>query len=124
MLQWVSKAASTSDARACASLPLFEIFSCNDNPTFDHAPVPAKMCEARHLDEEGKVVLDLGDTVRKMKTDFGVEQVLTWHAVVGYWAGVAPEAGGMQAFNPFFTRLLAPEGIRRVDPQVRRTLTW
>lgn len=72
----------------------------------------------RRLDEEGKLVLDLGDTVRKMKRDFGVEQVLAWHAMTGYWAGVESTAPEMAPFDPHLTELLAPKGIREVDPEV------
>lgn len=74
----------------------------------------------RCLDERGNLVLDLGDTVRKMKQDFGVEQVLAWHAMAGYWAGVEPTAPEMAPFDPRVTELLAPKGIREVDPEVGR----
>lgn len=68
------------------------------------------------------MLLDLGDTVAKMKNDFGVENVLTWHAMAGYWAGVAPEAEEMQSFEPFLAHLVAPEGIQQVDPEVRHVV--
>lgn len=68
------------------------------------------------------MLLDLGDTVAKMKNDFGVEDVMTWHAMAGYWAGVAPEAEEMQRFEPFIEELVAPEGIQQVDPQVRQVV--
>lgn len=74
--------------------------------------------QSRRLDEEGKVVLDLGDTVKRMKENFGVEQVLAWHAMTGYWAGVEPEAPEMAVFGPHLTELSAPKGIREVDPEV------
>ncbi|CAN0361930.1 unnamed protein product, partial [Ectocarpus sp. 13 AM-2016] len=63
------------------------------------------------FDEKGKLLLDLGDTVGKMKRDFGVERVLAWHAMTGYWAGVEPEASEMVPFEPIVAKLLAPEGI-------------
>lgn len=75
----------------------------------------------RRFDEKGKLLLDLGDTVGKMKRDFGVERVLAWHAMTGYWAGVEPEASEMVPFDPLVAKLLAPEGVRKVDPQVSRT---
>lgn len=64
------------------------------------------------------MVLDLGDTVAKMKRDFGVDQVLAWHAMSGYWAGVQPDAPEMAPFGPHVTKLLVPEGVREVDPEV------
>lgn len=72
----------------------------------------------RRFDDKGNVVLDLGDTVGKMKQDFGVEQVFAWHAMSGYWAGVEPEAPEMTPFDPQLKKLLAPKGIRKVDPEV------
>lgn len=63
-------------------------------------------------------MLDLGDTVRKMKREFGVDKVLAWHAMSGYWAGVDPEARGMAPFEPRRAHMLAPEGVREVDPEV------
>lgn len=77
------------------------------------------MCvQSRRFDEEGRPILDLGDTVKKMKKDFGVDQVLAWHAMAGYWAGVEPEAPEMAAFDAHVTELSAPKGIREVDPEV------
>lgn len=78
--------------------------------------------EARRFDDEGRLILDLGDTIRRIKSEFGIEQVLAWHAMVGYWAGVEPEASEMGAFGAFITKLLAPKGIRQVDPKVRPML--
>lgn len=72
----------------------------------------------RRFDDKGKVVLDLGETVGTMKRDFGVHQVLAWHAMTGYWAGVEPEAEEMAPFDPVVVKLFAPEGIRKVDPEV------
>ena len=63
-------------------------------------------------------MLDLGDTVGKMKKNFGVDKVLAWHAMSGYWAGVEPTAEGMAPFQPRPTHLIAPEGIQEVDPKV------
>lgn len=74
--------------------------------------------QGRRFDEEGRLVLDLGDTVKKIKKDFGVDQVLAWHAMTGYWAGVEPEAPEMVVFNPHAVALSAPKGIREVDPEV------
>lgn len=73
----------------------------------------------RRFDEQGKMVLDLGDTVDTMKNKFGVRHVLAWHAMAGYWAGVEPEAEEIARFDPRVTKLFAPEGIREVDPEVR-----
>lgn len=79
---------------------------------------PFTISSFRRFDREGEIVLDLGDTVRKMKREFGVHKVLTWHAMSGYWAGVDPEARGMAPFEPRRAHLLAPEGVRKVDPEV------
>ncbi|CBN77415.1 Alpha-galactosidase, family GH36 [Ectocarpus siliculosus] len=76
----------------------------------------------RRFDEKGKLLLDLGDTVGKMKRDFGVERVLAWHAMAGYWAGVEPEASEMVPFDPLVAKLLAPEGIQEVDPEMQPEL--
>ncbi|CAM9418058.1 unnamed protein product, partial [Hapterophycus canaliculatus] len=76
----------------------------------------------RRFDDDGKVVLDLGDTVGKIKGDFGVEQVLAWHAMAGYWGGVEPEAAEMAPFDPRIMKLLAPKGIRKVDPEMQPEL--
>lgn len=78
----------------------------------------------RRFDEKGKLLLDLGDTVGKMKRDFGVERVLAWQAMAGYWAGVEPEASEMVPFDPLVAKLLAPEGIREVDPEVTPTFEY
>ena len=80
------------------------------------------MRKNRRFDKEGRLVLDLGDTVKRMKEDFGVDQVLAWHAMAGYWAGVEPEAPEMAAFDPRVTALSAPKGVREVDPEVGRPL--
>lgn len=72
----------------------------------------------RRFDDTGKIVLDVGDTVKKMKREFGVDQVLAWHAMSGYWAGVEPEAAEMAPFDSRITKLRAPKGIRKVDPEV------
>lgn len=66
-------------------------------------------------------MLDLGDTVGKMKGDFGVKEVLAWHAMAGYWAGVEPTAAEMDQFDPSLANLVAPAGIRDADPEVRRS---
>lgn len=76
----------------------------------------------RRLDEGGKLVLELGDTVGKMKRKYGVDKVLAWHAMAGYWAGVEPEATEMACFEPRVTKLVAPKGIREADPKVRAAL--
>ena len=91
------------------------VMSINDNqlPT-EH------FLARRRFDEEGKLVLELGDTVGQMKRKFGVDKVLAWHAMAGYWAGVEPEAEEMASFEPRVTKLLAPKGIREADPKVRR----
>lgn len=81
--------------------------------------MPCYTYKARRFDEKGEKVLDLGDTVRKMKADFGVETVLAWHALTGYWAGVEPDAEEITEFQPFVTKLAAPDGIKQVDPEVR-----
>lgn len=65
------------------------------------------------------MLLDLGDTVAKIKSEYEVENVLTWHAMAGYWAGVEPDAEELQGFQPFAAKLVAPEGIQNVDPEVR-----
>ncbi|CAM9672683.1 unnamed protein product, partial [Laminaria digitata] len=76
----------------------------------------------RRLDEGGKLVLELGDTVGKMKRNFGVDKVLAWHAMAGYWAGVEPEATEMACFEPRVTKLVAPKGIREADPKMQPEL--
>jgi raffinose synthase len=35
---------------------------------------------------------DLTECIRAAKQDFGVQTFLVWHAVIGYWGGVDPEA--------------------------------
>lgn len=90
-------------------------------PRIFHGVLLCRRYEPRRADDEGKVVLDLGDTVSRMKSEYGVAQVLTWHAMTGYWAGVEPEADEIRPFQPFVAKLLAPEGIRKVDPEVRRS---
>lgn len=59
----------------------------------------------------------------KMKKKYGVEDVLTWHAMTGYWAGVESDAEELQRFHPFVAKLVAPEGIQTVDPEVRWVLS-
>ena len=85
----------------------------NNHPPTEHAHT------RRRFDEEGKLVLELGDTVGEIKRTFGVDKVLAWHAMAGYWAGVEPEAEEMSCFEPRVTKLLAPRGIREADPKVR-----
>lgn len=86
----------------------------------DNQPPTEQFDARRRFDEEGKLVLELGDTVGQMKRKFGVDKVLVWHAMAGYWAGVEPEAEEMAGFEPRVTKLLAPKGIREADPKVRR----
>jgi hypothetical protein len=37
---------------------------------------------------------------------FGLEHVFCWHSLYGYWAGIAPDAPGMAAYDP---QLVWPE---------------
>ena len=35
----------------------------------------------------------LAKVVHKIKNEFGVEYVYCWHALLGYWGGIHPDAG-------------------------------
>ncbi|CAM9346044.1 unnamed protein product [Discosporangium mesarthrocarpum] len=73
----------------------------------------------RTVSDDGHVSLELGDTVRRIKEDFQVETVISWHAMAGYWAGVEPEAHQLARFQPYLSKLQAPLGIQEVDKEIQ-----
>ncbi|GAB4818384.1 hypothetical protein N2152v2_005430 [Parachlorella kessleri] len=58
---------------------------------------------------------DLAAVVRDIKQQFGVQYVLCWHALAGYWAGVAPTAS-MEKYHPKVYYARANPTLLEVDP--------
>ncbi|EKX37364.1 hypothetical protein GUITHDRAFT_78114, partial [Guillardia theta CCMP2712] len=63
---------------------------------------------------------DLGEFVNTLKTQMGVQQVLCWHALAGYWSGLRPSSPSFQSLSPSINRPSPMEGILEVEPQ----LSW
>eukprot|EP00268_Persea_americana_P040157 TRINITY_DN39801_c0_g1_i6.p1 TRINITY_DN39801_c0_g1~~TRINITY_DN39801_c0_g1_i6.p1 ORF type:complete len:359 (+),score=47.89 TRINITY_DN39801_c0_g1_i6:624-1700(+) len=55
-------------------------------------------------DPRGKIY-DLNDFVSTIKRTFGLKYVYVWHALMGYWGGVDPNAPGTKKYN---SKLLYP----------------
>ncbi len=67
------------------------------------------------LQANGKFSPDLKTTVDAAKA-FGVKEFFVWHAIGGYWGGLAPEAESMKKYAPVLTRAAHTEGIRTLNP--------
>ncbi|XP_015578449.1 probable galactinol--sucrose galactosyltransferase 2 isoform X2 [Ricinus communis] len=46
---------------------------------------------------------DLKHFVSDLKSTFGLKYVYVWHALMGYWGGLAPNAEGTEKYNPKLT---------------------
>lgn len=58
----------------------------------------------------------LSNTVRRVKEEFDVQEFFVWHAVMGYWGGVDPDAHNMQKYSPRLSEAVHPQEIKEVNP--------
>lgn len=56
--------------------------------------------------------------VDTLKNDYGVKEVLVWHAILGYWSGVDIHSPEMQNFRPEIMHSVHPEGLKKVNPDM------
>ncbi|XP_023734016.1 probable galactinol--sucrose galactosyltransferase 6 [Lactuca sativa] len=50
------------------------------------------------------------------KNTYGLKYVYVWHAIVGYWGGVSPEAGPMEEYGPVMKSPKASKHVLENDP--------
>eukprot|EP00303_Exanthemachrysis_gayraliae_P010621 CAMPEP_0206016536 /NCGR_PEP_ID=MMETSP1464-20131121/23019_1 /ASSEMBLY_ACC=CAM_ASM_001124 /TAXON_ID=119497 /ORGANISM="Exanthemachrysis gayraliae, Strain RCC1523" /LENGTH=902 /DNA_ID=CAMNT_0053390355 /DNA_START=8 /DNA_END=2716 /DNA_ORIENTATION=+ len=62
--------------------------------------------------------LDLAALVRKLKDEAGVRSVLCWHALSGYWSGVAPDSKEMSHLNPHWRSPKPTMDLLAVEPAI------
>lgn len=58
----------------------------------------------------------LASVISHARSRHGVRHVLAWHALYGYWAGVAPESEEMAAAKPVMVAPNPSPGVLDVDP--------
>ncbi|XP_059438212.1 probable galactinol--sucrose galactosyltransferase 2 [Corylus avellana] len=49
---------------------------------------------------QSKAPIGLKDFVSEIKRNFGLKYVYVWHALLGYWGGLLPNASGTKKYNP------------------------
>ncbi|CAJ1962774.1 unnamed protein product [Sphenostylis stenocarpa] len=49
---------------------------------------------------ENEVPVSLKDFVSEIKSNFGLKYVYVWHALLGYWGGLDPNASGTKKYDP------------------------
>ena len=59
----------------------------------------------------------LSNTIHKVKEQFDIREFFVWHAVMGYWGGVAPESPNMQKYKPRLSAAEHPQEIKEVNPK-------
>ncbi|KAK9915311.1 hypothetical protein WJX75_007444 [Coccomyxa subellipsoidea] len=58
----------------------------------------------------------MASVVATLRERFGLEHVFCWHSLYGYWAGIAPDAPGMAAYDPQLVWPEPTQGVLDVDP--------
>ncbi|KAJ9184225.1 hypothetical protein P3X46_003972 [Hevea brasiliensis] len=57
----------------------------------------------RSNEAQSDAPIDLKHFVSEIKSNFGLKYVYVWHALLGYWGGLAPNAEGTEKYNPKLT---------------------
>lgn len=60
--------------------------------------------------------IGIKNIVNIAKNTYGLKYVYVWHAIVGYWGGVSPEAGPMAEYGPVMKYPMVSKGILENDP--------
>ncbi|KAJ0515347.1 putative galactinol--sucrose galactosyltransferase [Helianthus annuus] len=60
--------------------------------------------------------LGIKNIVNIAKNTYGLKYVYVWHAIVGYWGGVRPEAEGMEEYGSSMKYPKASKGVIANDP--------
>ncbi|BDA43643.1 probable galactinol-sucrose galactosyltransferase 2 [Coccomyxa sp. Obi] len=58
----------------------------------------------------------LAVVVADLRDRFGLKHVFCWHSLYGYWAGIAPDAPEMAAYDPQLVWPQPTQGVLDVDP--------
>jgi raffinose synthase len=65
---------------------------------------------------EAESVDGLAKVVRKIKTEFGVEYVYCWHALLGYWGGIHPDEENVAKYGSVMKYPKHTPGVLTVEP--------
>ena len=65
---------------------------------------------------EAESVDGLAKVVRKIKTEFGVEYVYCWHALLGYWGGIHPDEENVAKYGAVMKFPRHTPGVLTVEP--------
>ncbi|KAJ0523841.1 putative galactinol--sucrose galactosyltransferase [Helianthus annuus] len=83
------------------SQPLMRLTGIKENEKFQSEDDPA---------------LGIKNIVNIAKNTYGLKYVYVWHAIVGYWGGVRPEADGMEEYGSSMKYPKASKGVVANDP--------
>ncbi|KAI7728561.1 hypothetical protein M8C21_001079 [Ambrosia artemisiifolia] len=72
--------------------------------------------ENKKFQSEDDPALGIKNIVNIAKNTYGLKYVYVWHAIVGYWGGVRPEAEGMEEYGSLMKYPMASKGIEANDP--------
>ncbi|KAL8189600.1 hypothetical protein R6Q57_029166 [Mikania cordata] len=91
----------SDDKKIEESQPLMRLTGIKENDKFQSEDDPT---------------LGIKNIVDIAKNTYGLKYVYVWHAIVGYWGGVRPEAEGMKEYGSLMKHPIASEGIIANDP--------
>ena len=77
--------------------------------------LPRGQWKLSDIRENKKFAPSLKETVIAAK-DCGVEKFFVWHAILGYWGGVAPASPAMAKYGPVLSKAVHTEEIKEVNP--------
>ncbi|KAI3524429.1 hypothetical protein L1887_03084 [Cichorium endivia] len=72
--------------------------------------------ENEKFQTENNPGIGIKNIVNIAKNTYGLKYVYVWHAIVGYWGGVSPEAGPMAEYGPVMKYPMVSKGILENDP--------
>ena len=82
----------------------------------DHHEKPRGEWKLSGLNANEKFDFNLKNTVKTAKEKYGVEKFFVWHAILGYWGGISPDAEQMKKYAPYLSKAVHTDGIRELNP--------
>ncbi|XP_071717440.1 probable galactinol--sucrose galactosyltransferase 6 [Rutidosis leptorrhynchoides] len=83
------------------SEPLMRLMGIKENEKFHNKDDPT---------------IGIKNIVNVAKNTYGLKYVYVWHAIVGYWGGVRPEAEGMEEYGSLMKYPMVSKGVLANDP--------
>ncbi|KAI3775431.1 hypothetical protein L1987_50007 [Smallanthus sonchifolius] len=72
--------------------------------------------ENEKFQREDDPTLGIKNIVNIVKNTYGLKYVYVWHAIIGYWGGVRPEAEGMEEYGSSMKYPMPSKGVIANDP--------